>query len=95
MAFLTREASLQEGADQFASELHADDPTALQPPKMDVAVLCVRCHEAGIAKPATFPQVKSEEHSGGVVCNTCHQPHSPRIGDATTASTDKPSGDSK
>ena len=34
---------------------HADDPTALQPPKMDVAVLCVRCHEANKAKPADFP----------------------------------------
>jgi len=74
---------------------HADDPTALQPPKMDVAVLCVRCHEAGLAKPKTFPQVVSAEHSGGVVCDTCHQPHSPRIGDATTASAEKPSGGSK
>ena len=34
---------------------HADDPTSLQPPKIDVAVLCVRCHEANIAKPKTFP----------------------------------------
>ena len=74
---------------------HADDPTALQPPKMDVAVLCVRCHEAGIAKPRGFPQVKSEEHSGGVACNTCHQPHSPRIAEAASPSTDKPSGDGK
>jgi uncharacterized CHY-type Zn-finger protein len=70
---------------------HADDPTALQPPKVDVAVLCVRCHEAGIAKPKNFPQVVSAEHSGGVPCDTCHQPHSPRIGDADTASTNKPS----
>ena len=74
---------------------HADDPAALQPPKMDVAVLCVRCHEAGLAKPKTFPQVVSAEHSGGVVCDTCHQPHRPRIGDATTASAEKPSGGSK
>jgi len=74
---------------------HADDPTALQPPKMDVAVLCVRCHEASLAKPQSFPQVKSEEHSGGVVCNTCHQPHSPRIADAGSPSTDKPSGGGK
>ena len=66
---------------------HADDPTALQPPKMDVAVLCVRCHEANQAKPKTFPQVVSADHSGGVVCNTCHQPHSPRIGDESTAAT--------
>ena len=58
---------------------HADDPTALQPQKIDVAVLCVRCHEANIAKPKTFPQVVSADHSGGVVCDTCHKPHSPKI----------------
>lgn len=58
---------------------HADDPTALQPPKIDVAVLCVRCHEANIAKPKAFPQVVSADHSGGVVCDTCHKPHSPKI----------------
>ncbi len=58
---------------------HADDPTALQPPKIDVAVLCVRCHEANIAKPKTFPQVVSADHSGGVACDTCHKPHSPKI----------------
>jgi Cytochrome c554 and c-prime len=74
---------------------HADDPTALTPPKIDVAALCVRCHEAGVAKPKNFPQVASAEHSGRVVCNTCHQPHSPRIASADTASTEKPSGDSK
>jgi uncharacterized CHY-type Zn-finger protein len=70
---------------------HADDPAALQPPKMEVAVLCVRCHEANKAKPATFPQVVSAEHSGGVPCDTCHQPHSPRIGGEDTASSDKAS----
>jgi len=74
---------------------HADDPTALQPPKLDVAVLCVRCHEANLAKPKAFPQVVSAEHSGGVVCDTCHKPHSPRIADADTASAENPSGDSK
>ena len=58
---------------------HADNPTALQPPHIDVAVLCVRCHEANIAKPKTFPQVVSADHSGGVVCDICHKPHSPKI----------------
>lgn len=58
---------------------HADDPTSLQPPKVDVAVLCVRCHEANSAKPTSFPQVASVDHSGGVVCDTCHKPHSPAI----------------
>jgi hypothetical protein len=58
---------------------HADDPTSLQPPKIDVAGLCVRCHEANLAKPKTFPQVVSADHSGGVICDTCHKPHSPKI----------------
>ena len=43
------------------------------------AVLCVRCHEANSAKPKTFPQVASAEHSSGMPCDTCHQPHSPAI----------------
>ena len=58
---------------------HADDPTSLQPPHIDVAILCVRCHEANIAKPKTFPQVVSVDHSGGVICDTCHKAHSPKI----------------
>ena len=30
---------------------HADDPGSVTPPKLDTAVLCVRCHEANAAKP--------------------------------------------
>jgi Cytochrome c7 and related cytochrome c len=56
---------------------HADDPTTVQPPKLDTAVLCVRCHEVNGARPAGFPQIVAEEHSGGLPCETCHQPHSP------------------
>ena len=58
---------------------HADDPGSVQPVKLDTAVLCVRCHEANIAKPKNFPQVAAEEHSGGAACNSCHQPHSPAM----------------
>ena len=59
---------------------HADDPGSVQPAKLDTAVLCVRCHEANIAKPKSFPQVVSADHSSGLACDTCHQPHSPAIG---------------
>ena len=59
---------------------HADDPGSVVPAKLDTAVLCVRCHQANIAKPKGFPQVDGAEHSGGAACNTCHQPHSPAIG---------------
>lgn len=58
---------------------HADDPTGVQPDKLDTKVLCVRCHEASTAKPKKFPQVVSEDHAGGLACNECHKPHSPVI----------------
>jgi hypothetical protein len=61
---------------------HADDPATVQPPKLDTAVLCVRCHEANAAKPKNFPQVASADHSSGLPCDTCHQPHSPVISTA-------------
>ena len=60
-------------------EKHAEDPTSGKPARPDVAVLCARCHEANSAKPKFLPQVNTAEHSGGVVCDTCHQPHHPKI----------------
>jgi uncharacterized CHY-type Zn-finger protein len=65
---------------------HADDPASIAPAKLDTAVLCVRCHEANIAKPKTFPQFASADHPNGPPCNTCHQPHSPAIAGAGTSS---------
>jgi hypothetical protein len=58
---------------------HAEDPGSVIPKLPEVATLCVRCHEKDSAKPAAFPQVASAEHSGGMVCNTCHKPHSPKL----------------
>ncbi|MFZ0943603.1 MAG: multiheme c-type cytochrome [Syntrophobacteraceae bacterium] len=58
---------------------HAGDPGSVAPQLPDTAVLCARCHEANIAKPKNFPQVVSAEHSGGAVCKSCHQPHSPLL----------------
>ena len=60
---------------------HAADPSSVVPQLPDTAVLCARCHEANQAKPKWFPQVVTAEHSGGMACNTCHKPHSPKIGD--------------
>ncbi len=57
---------------------HSGDPS-VQPQKLEVPGLCVRCHEASSAKPKWFPQVASEEHSSGVPCDTCHKPHSPAM----------------
>lgn len=58
---------------------HTEDPGSIVPAKLDTTVLCARCHEASHSKPMDFPQVHSAEHSSGLACNTCHQPHSPRI----------------
>ena len=58
---------------------HANDPGALKPTLPDVANLCRRCHERDAARPATFPQVVTAEHSGGAVCTTCHVPHNPHL----------------
>lgn len=57
---------------------HANDPS-ITPPKLDTAVLCVRCHAASAAKPKDFPQVDAEQHSGGLACETCHKPHDPAL----------------
>jgi uncharacterized CHY-type Zn-finger protein len=57
---------------------HAADPS-ITPPKLDTALLCVRCHEASAARPKNFPQVVSADHSNGLPCETCHQPHSPAL----------------
>ena len=59
-------------------QIHADDPS-IQPPKLDTAVLCIRCHAASAAKPKGFPQVDADQHSGGLPCETCHKPHSPAL----------------
>lgn len=58
---------------------HAADPASVVPQLPDTAVLCARCHEENIAKPKTFPQVVSKEHSGGALCKNCHVPHSPLL----------------
>jgi ABC-type nickel/cobalt efflux system permease component RcnA len=58
---------------------HADDPGARKPQLPDVANLCRRCHEKDAAKPKGFPQVVTTEHSGGMLCTSCHQPHNPHL----------------
>jgi ABC-type nickel/cobalt efflux system permease component RcnA len=57
---------------------HASDPGSVVPQKIEVANLCRFCHEKDSAKPQAFPQVVTAEHSQGVPCDTCHQPHAPK-----------------
>lgn len=51
-----------------------------KPPRPDAATLCVRCHRADPARPASFPQINVKEHAGDEICTSCHTPHAPRIG---------------
>jgi hypothetical protein len=64
---------------------HAEDPSSVAPQLPDTAVLCARCHTASAAKPKGFPQVVPAEHSNGMPCETCHQPHSPGMDAPATA----------
>lgn len=56
---------------------HAENPADVVPQLPDTAILCARCHQQNLAKPASFPQVDAKEHSGGEKCKTCHVPHDP------------------
>jgi hypothetical protein len=60
---------------------HAGQPMDVKPVKLDTKKLCPTCHTANPARPKWFKQVKVQEHSSGEACDTCHQPHSPQMGD--------------
>jgi cytochrome c553 len=53
--------------------------TARSPLSTEVAALCANCHEKDAARPKWFPQVASREHNPGIDCNSCHQPHQPKL----------------
>lgn len=59
--------------------LHAEDPDKNKPAKPAATALCISCHEKDAAKPKWFKQVASKEHSQGMDCNACHQPHKPKL----------------
>ena len=56
---------------------HADDPQSQQPELPVATPLCVGCHAANVARPASFPQVDPPEHAQGEACDGCHSPHDP------------------
>lgn len=58
---------------------HAANPARMKPAKLDAKSLCPVCHEMNAARPKWFKQVKSVEHSSGEACDTCHQPHAPKM----------------
>jgi len=58
---------------------HAQDPSGAKSTLPDAKTLCRNCHQANVARPAGFPQVDADEHSGGEICTSCHQPHHPEL----------------
>ena len=74
---------------------HAEDPASVKPQLPDTAVICARCHEANSARPKAFPQVVTPDHSGGLACNTCHKPHTPKIEEEPKTASTKPTGGKK
>lgn len=57
---------------------HADDP-AVDVPRADGQLLCLRCHAANTGKPSHQPTVIAKEHSDEDTCVSCHKPHDPRM----------------
>jgi predicted CXXCH cytochrome family protein len=41
--------------------------------------LCTACHSQVVGRPASFPQVDTTKHGKGLLCISCHNPHSPTI----------------
>ncbi len=58
---------------------HAADPDAAAAMLPEATPLCVRCHEANLARPAGHPQVEPREHADGSACADCHRPHLPAV----------------
>jgi cytochrome c554/c'-like protein len=59
---------------------HAGDPAAHKAVRPDARVVCARCHQANVARPARFPQKDIAEHAGDEPCTTCHVAHHPAMG---------------
>ncbi|MBI2316680.1 MAG: c-type cytochrome [Betaproteobacteria bacterium] len=58
----------------------------------DTAKLCTLCHEAMPGRPSTQPQIQVAQHANGQSCNTCHNPHAPKIVAAAKVSGDPAAG---
>jgi hypothetical protein len=56
---------------------HVEDAAAQKAERPDGRSVCLRCHQANVAKPASFPQVEVQDHSPEGPCLECHPAHSP------------------
>jgi hypothetical protein len=59
---------------------HTEDPSFTKGALPDTGKICAQCHESDAARPSSFRQVNTKEHSGGSACNTCHTAHKPKVG---------------
>ena len=55
----------------------------------DTRKLCTLCHEKMAGRPAQQPQIVVAEHAGTQQCTVCHNPHSPKLGLASAASSEQ------
>ncbi len=58
---------------------HADDPSPTSPNCPTWPTSAAAAMKRTPPNPAGFPQVATAEHSGGMLCNDCHQPHNPHL----------------
>lgn len=57
---------------------HAGDQEN-KPARPAARELCLGCHAANVARPASFPQIEAREHAETGLCTECHQAHNPGI----------------
>ncbi len=60
-------------------EAHAQSPTDVVPKRPNGRELCLTCHQANVARPSTFPQIRVADHSPEGPCLACHKAHAPEI----------------
>jgi len=74
-----KHASLGCEACHGALGRHSQDARSQKAVRPDGRTVCLRCHTANAAKPATFPQVDVAEHAPQGSCLECHTAHSPAL----------------
>lgn len=56
---------------------HVKNPQESRPKVAGNAELCGACHKDLLGRKEKIPTVKLGEHSGGLECTRCHDPHQP------------------
>ncbi len=60
-----------------AGEAHVIEPTTDNILVREVSEMCMICHTYNSARPKDFPQIDVDEHTEGLVCDSCHMVHDP------------------